>query len=756
MTDQDFEGRISRDFTDSVPWWPPPVRAGQGSPNVVLVILDDVGFAQLGCFGSDIDTPILDGLAASGLRFTNFHTTALCSPTRACVLTGRNHHANGMGRIIELATGFPGYNSRIPFANGLLSEILLPHGYSTFAVGKWHLTPEDESHMAAPRTRWPLGRGFERFYGFMEGETHQYVPALVSDNHQVHPPRTYEEGYHLTEDLVDRSIGFIKDLRAVDCDKPFFLYFCPGACHAPHQAPPRWIERYRGHFDHGWDSWREATLRRQLAAGVLPTGTELSPRPDWVPAWADLSDDARKVYARYMEAFAGFLSHTDDQIGRLLSFLSDNEELDNTIVMVLSDNGASSEGGPTGSVNDVRTWNVVPRTVEEALRRLDEIGGPHCHNNYPWGWTVAGNTPFKRWKRETHEGGVADPLIVHWPAGIESQGELRRQYVHAIDILPTLLEVLELRPPDKVGGVDQSPIQGISFAHCLDEVSSASRHVTQYYEMFGCRAIYHEGWKAVTFHPIQDTRVPFDEDTWELYHVEVDASECHDLAHEQPDMLSRLVDLWWQEAEKHQVLPLDNRPFSDFVFDRPRLVPPRNRYVYLPDAAAVPEMAAVNIRNRNHVVRAEVEMGTGGVEGVLLAQGSGLGGWSFYVEDGRLGYTHNYVSLEEHHVRSEVVVPEGRHELAYHFTRQADHAGVGRLLIDGTLVGEAEIPRMTPMRFSLTGAGLTCGYSDGLPVNRAHRAPFRFTGRLHRVVVEVDGPPFSDPEGDTQFALARQ
>src|SRR5487761_417142 len=413
-TETQFGGRIGRDFEDSEPWWPEPVRAKAGAPNGLFVILDDVGFAQLGCFGSDISTPTFDRLASDGLRFTNFHTTALCSPTRACVLTGRNHHSNGMGRIIELATGFPGYNARIPRSNGLLSEILLEHGYATYAGGKWHRTPDDECNMAAPRHRWPLGRGFERFYGFMEGETHQYMPALLCDNHHIPQPKTYEDGYHLTEDLVDQAISFVKDLRVVDDAKPFFMYFCPGACHAPHQAPPPWIERYRGAFDSGWDTWRDMTLERQLRDGVLPAGTELSPRPDWVPAWDSLSDDARRVYARYMEAFAGYLSHTDDQIGRLVAFLAENGELDNTIIVVLSDNGASSEGGPTGSVNDGRLWNVAPRTMEEALERIEELGGPHCHNNYPWGWTVAGNTPFKRWKRETHEGGVADPLIVHW------------------------------------------------------------------------------------------------------------------------------------------------------------------------------------------------------------------------------------------------------------------------------------------------------------------------------------------------------
>ncbi|HXQ90974.1 MAG TPA: arylsulfatase [Acidimicrobiales bacterium] len=765
MEPGEFEGVIGRDFSTSQPWWPRTPGAAPGSPNVVIVILDDVGFAQLGCFGSDIATPVFDRLAAGGLRFTNFHTTALCSPTRACVLTGRNHHTNGMGRIVELATGFPGYDASIPKANGMLPEMLLPAGYATFAVGKWHLTPENECHLAAPRGRWPLGRGFERFYGFMEGETHQFFPALVSDNHQVLPPRRPEDGYHLTEDLVDQAIAFITDVRVADAEKPFFLYFCPGACHAPHQSPPAWIERYGGAFDGGWDRWREQTLARQLELGVLPPATELSPRPDWVPAWASLSADEQHLYARYMEAFAGFLSHTDHHVGRLVDFLETTGQLDNTVMLVLSDNGASSEGGPTGSVNDVRPWNLAPRTVAEALARIDEIGGPLCHNNYPWGWTVAGNTPFKRWKRETHEGGVADPFIVCWPDGIAARGETRRHYVHAIDIVPTVLELLDVQPPAVVAGVAQRPLEGTSFASCLDDPAAAERHVTQYYEMFGCRALYHDGWKAVTYHPIQDTRRGFDDDVWELYHVAQDASECHDLAAEHPDILEDLVARWWQEAEDHQVLPLDNRPFSAFVFDRPSAVAPPSRYVYYPGAAAVPEMVAVNVRNRSHVVRAEIEVpgGAGGVggdvQGVLVSQGSGLGGWALYVMDGRPAYVHNYVSLDEHHVRARpgtAGLTPGRHTVVFAYAKTGEHRGVGRLAVDGQIVGEDEIERFTPMRFSITGAGLTCGYSDGLPVTGDYASPFAFTGRILQVVIEVDGAAFGDPEADAHFALARQ
>jgi arylsulfatase len=753
----DFKGRIGRYHWESEPWWPDPKRAPAGAPNVVIVVLDDIGFAQLGCFGSDIETPVLDGLAARGLRYSNFHTTALCSPTRACVLTGRNHHSVGMGRITELATGFPGYDARLSKRHGFLSEMLVPEGYAVWAVGKWHLTPDDESHLAASRKRWPLGRGFERFYGFFPGETHQFVPTLVHDSHQVDPPRSYADGYHLTEDLVDRAVEYVTDLRAVDADKPFFLWFATGACHAPHQAPAEWIERYRGHFDAGWDAWRDATLARQIASGLLPEGTELSPRPEWVPAWDSLSDDERRLYARYMEAFAGFLSHTDHHLGRLVRFLADTGDLDNTLLFVLSDNGASSEGGPTGSVNDVRLWNLAPRPRREALARIDEIGGPRFHNNYPWGWTMAGNTPFKRWKREVHEGGVADPLIVHWPNGRAAGGAVRRQYVHAIDILPTVLETIGMEAPATVDGVDQDgPIEGTSFAYTFDGADEPGRHHTQYYEMFGCQALYDRGWKAVTYHPIQLDEPGLDKVGWELYHVAEDLSECHDLAGEERDRLDALVARWWEEAERYHVLPLDNRPLSSFVMEKPILVPERREYVYRAGAAAVPEAVAVNVRNRSHVVTCEVEVPDGGAEGVLLAMGSLLGGWCLYVQDGRLRYLHSNSGWEEHRITAERPVPAGGHSFAFRFTKTGEHAGTGTLLVDAEVVGEGEIPHFTPTRFSLHGGGLTCGYDGGLPVTEEYPAPFPFAGRLERVVVTVEGPPFVDPEGEAEVAVTTQ
>lgn len=750
-----YQGTIGKYWFDSEPWWPEPVRAQADAPNVLVVLLDDVGFAQLGCFGSDLVTPNFDGLAAGGLRYTNFHTTALCSPTRACVLTGRNHHTCGIGRIVELATGFPGYTGQVPPSCGFVPRMLTPHGYSTWAVGKWHLTPEDEIHLAAPRTRWPLGRGFERYYGFINGgETHQNAPELVYDNHFVEPPLTIEEGYHLTEDLADRAIEFVTDLRNVDPRKPFYLYFATGACHSPHQAPAEYLERYRGVFDEGWDVWRERTFARQKEMGVVPAHTVLSDRPDWVPAWDDLAPGERQVYARYMEAFAGFLTHTDEQLGRVFSYLEETGDWDNTLVLLMSDNGASSEGGPVGSLNDVRTWNAVAHHWEEALERIDEIGGPRIHNNYPWGWTVAGNTPFRRWKRETHEGGVADPLVAHWPRGIAARGELRRQYVHATDVVPTILDAVGVEAPAVLDGVEQEPLHGASFRATFVDADAPEHHVTQYYEMFGCRAIYHGGWKAVAYHEIQMGEPGLDQVPWELYDLRADPSETNDLAGAHPEKVAELDALWWAEAERYGVLPLDNRPFSEFVFERPETVEPRSRYVYKPFAQMVPEALAVNVRNRAHRVTTTVDVPERGVEGVIISQGSFLGGWALYVVDGTLRYSHNLSGREEHRVAAAEPLAPGAHEVGFRYVTEGGHRV--ELIVDGAVVGEGPIRRPTWSRFSLTGHGLVCGRGLAPAVSDEFTAPFMFTGGLSDVVVDVDGAPFVDTESEARDAITSQ
>ncbi len=742
-----FRGVIGDDWRESTPWWPEQATPPDGAPNVVLVVLDDVGFAQLGCYGSDIDTPTIDGLAASGLRFTNFHTTALCSPTRACLLTGRNHHRNGLGRVADLAVGFPGYNGEIPKENGFLSEALRQAGYATYAVGKWHLTPDDQTNMAAPRHSWPLARGFDRWYGFHGGETHQFVPALYHDNHSVAPPRSVGEGYHLSADLADRAIAYLADLRAVDVDRRFFLYLATGACHSPHHAPREWIDRYRGHFDRGWDVWREEIFARQLEAGLFPPGTEMAERPPWVPAWETLSEEDRRVAARFMECFAAFLSYTDAQLARVFEFLEETGDRDNTMVIVVSDNGASSEGGPNGSINDNRLQNFDGAGPAELARRIDEIGGPDAHNNYPWGWTMAGNTPFKRWKREVHEGGVADPCIVSWPSRIPADSGIRRQFAHAVDIYPSVLELAGIELPGTIDYVPQSHLDGISFAPLLDRngAEHTATRTTQHFEMFGSRALYHDGWKAVTFKPIGplyndglNWNAPFDEDRWELYHVAVDPAELHDLADQEPDRLADMIERWWVEARANQVLPLDNRVLHTLVNPKPDWRAPRLVTTYYPGASPVPETVAANVKNRSHTIDVDVTIPPGApAEGVLLAQGSVLGGFSLHLTEGRLRYIHNLYGKERHVVSATEPVSQGRHRLTFRFDRTEPAGGTAVLEVDGTAVAQGVIPSFTIAAFSATGAGLTCGYEVGPAVGDDYVAPFACTADLHTVTVTL-------------------
>jgi len=734
-----------------------------------LLVLDDVGFAQLGCYGSEIETPVIDRLAAGGVQLSNFHTTALCSPTRACLLTGRNHHRNGMGRVADLAMGYPGYWGKPPRENGFLSEILGAHGYATYAVGKWHLTPEDEVNMAASRATWPLARGFDRWYGFHGGETQQFAPALYHDNHSVRPPRTIEDGYHLTEDLVDKATEFLGDLRAVDVTRPFFLYFCTGACHSPHQPPRRWLEHYRGRFDGGWDALRARVHARQLETGVIPHGTALSPRPPWVPAWEDLSDTERAVAARFMECFAGFLSHTDEQLGRLFAFLDDLGETEDTVILLVSDNGASAEGGRQGSINDERMINFDPAGPSELFSRIEELGSPTTHNNYPWGWTMAGNTPFKRWKREVHEGGVADPCVVSWPArmGRGVGGRVRHQFAHAIDVLPTVLELVGVAAPEQIGGIAQSPIDGTSFAYVLEPggAEEPGRHRVQHFEMFGSRAIYHDGWKAVAFHPVGpmyddglDPNDPYDDDVWELYHVAEDLSETVDLAGDHPDKVKAMVELWWEEAARNQVLPLDSRVLWTLTHPKPDHRGDRTLFRYFQNGAQVPERIAVIVRNRSHAITVDLVVPDAAApcEGVLVAQGCALGGWSFYVLGGRPRYVHNLYGKERHVLVAPEPLGPGAHRVRFSFEKDDGPGGPCRLDVDGATVAEGEIPHFTPSGFNGVGVGVTCGYEWGPAVGEGYAAPFPFTGRIERAEVEVTGPVVRDALAELAAIMCEQ
>jgi len=511
-----FEGRIGRTIADSEPWFEEPPHPGANKPNVVIILLDDLGFAQLGCYGSDIDTPNIDALATGGLRYTNFHVTPLCSPTRAALLTGRNHHAVGMRAISNFNTGFPHMTGHISNHAATIAEVLQTEGYATLAVGKWHLAPMEQCSAAGPMDQWPLQRGFDRFYGFLDGETDQFSPSLTYDNHMVDPPAGPEDGYHLSEDLVDKAIEFVHDSKGVRPDRPFLLYCAFGATHAPHQAPADYLEKYRGRYDDGWDIARDRWFAHQIEMGLLPTGTTLAPRNPGVEAWNDLPENQQRLAARLQEAFAAFLDHTDDQIGRLVDSLREMGQLDNTIITVLGDNGASQEGGPFGVLHEMKFFNGILETPDEAIAHLDEIGGPHSHSNYPWGWAQAGNTPFKWYKQNTHEGGVHVPLIVHWPAGIPDAGGLRKQFHHVNDVVATIYETLGIEPPTSLKGLDQMPVSGTSFAYSFDLPDEPTRKQVQYYEMVGHRGLWHEGWKAVTRH---SAGTDFEADVWELYHV---------------------------------------------------------------------------------------------------------------------------------------------------------------------------------------------------------------------------------------------
>jgi arylsulfatase A-like enzyme len=773
-----FSGVIGRTFDQSEPAWPVPRRAKDGAPNVLFIVQDDTGFGQMGCYGGPIATPNIDALAKDGLLFNSMHTTALCSPSRSCILTGRNHHSNAMACITEGSEGFPGSNGNIPFENGMLSEILLEQGYNTYAIGKWHLTPADQISAAGPYDRWPLGRGFERYYGFLGGDTHQYYPDLVYDNHTVEAPKTPEEGYHLTIDLVDRAKSFIADSKQVAPNKPFFMYFCPGAMHAPHHVPKEWADKYKGAFDDGWDAYRKKAFEKQKALGVIPKDAELSRHDPDVAAWNSLSADEKKLYARMMEVFAGFLTHTDHQYGRLFDFLKSIGEFDNTLIMFISDNGASSEGGPHGSVNENLFFNNVPETAEDGLKMIDELGGPKTFNHYPWGWTFAGNTPFKRWKRETYRGGVSDPFIVHWPKGVKAKGQIRTQYAHAIDMVPTVLDLLDIEPPTSIGGVTQSPIQGLSFASALDNATAPSLHHTQYFEMFGHRSLYHDGWRAVCPWPgtsFTESGLPFgapidakkltelDANGWELYHIDEDFAENHNVAAQHRDKLIEMIGRWYVEAGKYDVLPIDSRGTLRFADERPALAPDRERYTYYPGTQVIPPNSGPKILNRPYAIEADVDVPAGGADGVLLSAGGVDGGFSFYVKDGKLQYDYNYLSLQDLHVESESQVPEGRHKLRFEFkpTGKPDIAkgkgapGTAQLFVDGKAVGRAEFPVTIPLSIGLAG-GFQVGVDAGSPVSDAYTGPFEYSGTIYNVVVDVSGDLTKDETAEMSKLLARQ
>ncbi|HEV7158820.1 MAG TPA: arylsulfatase [Caulobacteraceae bacterium] len=723
----DFDGVIGRTIAQSEPSWP-AVRQAKGAPNVVLVVLDDTGFAHLGCYGSTLATPNIDRLAAEGLRYSGFHTTALCSSSRACLLTGRNHHAVGVRAISNFDTGFPNMRGAVTPRAATLAEMLRGAGYATFAAGKWHLAPMAECTAAGPFDNWPLRKGFDGFYGFLQGETDQFHPELTRDNHFVGQPKSATDGYHVSEDITERSMAFVRDQVSLMPERPFFLYLAFGAMHAPHQAPAAFLNRWRGAFDEGWDVARERWFERQKAMGLIPESTRLAPRNPGVKPWAELTDSERAFAARLQEAFAAMLEHTDQQIGRLTEFLRELGILDETLFVLVSDNGASQEGGATGTMDEMRYFNLMTQDVAAAIERLDDIGGPASHCNIPWGWAQAGNTPLRWYKQNTHGGGVRDPLIIRWPARINDPGGLRHQFCHAVDIAPTILEAAGQRAPETMAGFPQMPMHGASLAQTLAAPAASLARSVQYFEMVGHRGLWLDGWKAVTRH---QAGTPFDEDVWELYHLDADFSETHDLAASEPERLEAMKAAWWREAETHGALPLDDRGLFELfrASRRAGLPTSRERFVYRPPISHLVSDACPPAARG---WRMSLDIDHHGSDGALVARGSLNSGFVLYVKGGRLVFDYN--AFHDHSVvAASGPMPAGRRLIELVVARQGDGSASVTLDIDGQRAASGVIPRLL---FIVSSLGMDFGASPR-PVCEAYEAPFAYGGVIRSVIFEL-------------------
>ena len=739
--DLDFKGTIGATWQESTPWWPQPVRPRPDAPNIVLVLYDDVGFGSFGCYGAEIATPTMDALARDGLRYNNFHVTPLCSPTRASLLTGRNHHSVGMAFLANADSGFPATRGHVSKQAATLAEMLRSSGYNTMCVGKWHVAPIDQTSAAGPYDQWPLGRGFERYYGFLDALTDHFYPDLVHDNHRVDPPKTPEEGYHLTDDLIDHAIGFVRDQVSHSGEKPFFAYLAFGAAHCPHQAPQAFLDKYRGRYDEGWDVIRERRHRRQLELGVIPKGTTLAPRNPGVQPWDSLSADEKKVSARLQEAFAAMVDHTDHQLGRFVDYLKDIGKFDNTIFVVLADNGASQEGGAGGTTNIVAYENGNQPDLAYNLARYDTIGGPRSHTNYPQGWAQVGNTPLRRYKQNTHAGGVRAPLIMSWKNGLKARGDVRSQFHHVIDIAPTLLDLAGIQPPKVYNGVPQMPVHGVSMRYSFEDAAAPTRRQTQYFEMFTHRAIWHDGWKAVSFHQRGNT---YDQDAWELFNLDEDFSECNDLAAKHPDKLKDLVGRWWAEAGRFGVLPLDDRGFPERAVKyqshgSPRL---RTKLVLYPGMSRIPSGAAPLVVNRSFRITGRLAGLDAVPQGVVVSLGDLSGGFTFYVQGGRLCFEYNHEGTPFRIESAAGAVTAASRTLDVAFERTADYQGIARLFVDGKPVGEGPIPRSA--RWFISWSALDVGRDSLSRVSDAYTDEFAFTpGALQRVEFELE--PMQDP-----------
>ena len=736
---------------------PPPrfeVKAPANAPNVLIVLIDDMGFGQSSAFGGPIKMPTVDRLANSGLRYNEFHTTALCSPTRAALLSGRNHHMTNTGSIMETSTAFPGNTGQRPESVAPLATMLRYNGYTTAAFGKNHETAAWEVSPSGPTDRWPTRSGFDKFYGFMGGETNQWAPAIYDGMTKVETPK--DPNYHFMTDMTNQAIKWMQSVKALTPDKPFFIYFAPGATHAPHHVPKEWIAKYKGKFDQGWDKLREETLARQIKLGVVPAGTKLAPKPEAIKDWDKLSADEKKLFSRQMEVFAGFGEHTDTEIGRLVDAIAGMGQLDNTLVFyIVGDNGASAEGGMSGMFNEMTYFNGVQETVQDVLKHYDDLGGPNTYSHYAAGWAVAGNTPFM-WTKQvaSNYGGTRNGMVVHWPKGVKGKGEIRSQWHHVIDIAPTILEAAGLPEPKVVNGVPQTPIEGVSMLNSFNDAKVRDNHLTQYFEIFGNRAVYHDGWFAGTVHRAaweMKPRATLENDTWELYDTRTDFSLANDLAKQDPAKLKEMQALFMKEAEKYNVLPIDDRSLERVnaaLVGRPDLMAGRTSLTVYEGMAGMSENVFINTKNRSHTITAEVNIPKGGAKGVILAQAGRFGGWSLYLKNGIPAYTYNFLGLKRFTITAKKPLPAGKTTIRFEFAYDGGglaKGGIGTILVNGTQVAEGRIERTQPMIFS-ADEGADVGEDGETPVVEDYGipAPYKFTGKIDKITIDLKEMKASD------------
>lgn len=772
MTEK-FNGKIALDIRDSTPDWDAFLdkKAPKDAPNVLVILYDDTGCAAWSTYGGRINMPTLDRLAADGLTYSQWHTTSVCSPTRSTLLTGRNHHQNGFGTIAESASGFPGYAGHIPPQNATIATVLRDAGWSTFWVGKNHNVPVDAFDIGANRKHWPLGLGYDRFYGFIGGETNQWYPALIEDNHFVEQPYSPEEGYHFSKDIADKAIGFIRDTKQSRPDKPWYMWYCPGANHAPHHAPKEYIEKYKGQFDDGYEAYREWALARMIEKGVLPPNTdltELNPMEpgtfiegDSVRPWASLSEDEKTLFSRMAEVYAALSEYTDVQIGRLIDYLEESGQLDNTLIFYCADNGASGEGSPSGSVNENRFFNGYPDDVESNLAMIDKLGSPETYNHYPTGWAVAFSTPYRMFKRYSqYAGGTADPMIIHWPRGFEARGEVRDQYHHCTDIVPTILDCCGLSMPEVVDGVRQAPLAGVSMRYSFEDADVPTRKETQYYEMLSTRGLWHNGWKVSTEHGPMINRGAFDDDRWQLFHTDVDRSEAHDLAAEHPEKVKELSEMWLAEARRNNVLPLNDYGVEGIHALEYKVAPPEDgRYTYYPDTSEVPEASAARTLGSSFKILAEVEF-TKASTGVIVSQGSRFGGYTMFVKNGVLSFVYNFLGIAPEQKLSCPLPDPGRHVVGVDFAKNSiserlEALGTMTLYVDDEAVGRADF-RTQSGHYALCGEGVAVGRDRADPVSTEYSPGFAFTGgRIFKVTFDVGDDAYVDLERRMGAILAR-